>query len=351
MKVRDIRPPHLSRMYDEIRKPDIRPGYDYSTPLFDLSQAIKEMGYNHVQFAEACDVCYATIKKLCRGQRVQYGNAVKVAEFIKRPVETSFSIERNTTGVAPQTIRRIHSMVSEVLNYAEKEMIITINPAKRVQLPRLIPPERNYFQPEQVAAILSAADTEPIQWRAMVYMFALTGARRGEVCGMKWSNLDWEKKQIKIDSSVVYLPGSGTIEGPTKTRNTRFVSLPPEAMQVLKKLHLWQLEQRLLWGDQWTESDYLFTLERGGVINPGMIQGRFDRFSKKYDLPHIHPHTFRHTAASIMISSGVDVVTVSQMLGHATPITTERIYAHGIEEAKQNAAGCIAGAILGRKQA
>lgn len=351
MKVRDIRPQHLSRMYDEIRKPDIRPGYDYSTPLFDLREVIKGMGYTMEQFAESCDVCYATIKKLCRGQRVQYGNAVKVAEFLKRPVETSFSIERNTTGVAPQTIRRIHSMVSEVLNYAEKEMIITINPAKRVQLPRLTQPERNYFQPEQVAAILAAADKEPIQWRAMVYTFALTGARRGEVCGMKWSNLDWEKKQIKIDSSVIYLPETGKIDGPTKTRNSRIVPLPDELIQIMRKLHLWQIEQRLLYGDQWTDSDYIFTMERGGIINPNQLSGHFNRFAYKYDLPHINPHAFRHTAASIMISEGADIVSVSKVLGHATPTTTEQIYAHEIEEAKQNAAGCIAGAILSKKQA
>lgn len=351
MKVRDIRPPHLSRMYDELRKPMIRENYDFSTPVFDLSKTIQEMGYNRLQFADACGVCYGTIKKLCRGQRVQHGKAVLVAEAIGKPVETLFNVEHSSTGVAPQTIHRIHSMISEVLNFAEKEMIITLNPAKRVQLPRITTPERNYFQPEQVAAILAAADKEPIPFRALVYVFALTGARRGEVCGLKWSNLDWEKKQIKIDSSVMYLPETGKIDGPTKTRNTRVVPLPDEIIPILKKLRLWQMEQRLMWGDQWEDSDYIFTREKGGIRNPNQIAGQFNRFAARHNLPHINPHAFRHTAASIMISEGADIVSVSRILGHASPTTTEQIYAHEIEEAKQGAAECIAGAILGRKQA
>lgn len=350
MKVRDIRPQHINRMYDEITRTVIRPKFDYGIPKAAFLDSVHAMGITAYKFSEDSGICYKSAKTMFKGGRVHYKTAEKAAECIGKPLDELFTVEMRKTAAAP-SVRRIHCIISEVLNYAELEMIITVNPAKRVRLPKMATPERDYFQPEEVAAILAAADKEPIQWRAMVYMFALTGARRGEVCGMKWSNLDWEKKQIKIDSSVVYLPGNGTIEGPTKTRNTRFVSLPTEAMQVLKKLHLWQIEQRLLWGDQWTESDYLFTLERGGVINPGMIQGRFDRFSRKYDLPHIHPHAFRHTAASIMISSGIDVVTVSKMLGHSTPATTENIYAHGIEEARQNAAGCISGAILGKKQA
>lgn len=350
IKVRDIRPQHINRMYDEITRPVIRPRFDYCIPNTVFLDSVHAMGISIYQFSEDCGICYKSAKALFAGEKVQYITAEKAADRIGKPLDELFAIEKRRTASAP-SVRRIHCVVSEVLNYAEMEMIITVNPAKRVRLPKVATPERDYFQPEEVAAILAAADKEPIQWRAMVYMFALTGARRGEVCGMKWSNLDWEKKQIKIDSSVIYLPELGKVDGPTKTRNTRFVMLPDEVMSILRKLRLWQIEQRLLWGDQWEDTDYLFTLEKGGVVNPNNVQRLFSRFSEKYSLPHIHAHAFRHTAASIMISSGIDVVTVSKMLGHSTPATTENIYAHGIEEARQNAAGCISGAILGKKQA
>lgn len=75
------------------------------------------------------------------------------------------------------------------------------------------------------------------------------------------------------------------------------------------------------------------------------------KFSKRHDLPYLNPHCFRHTCASILISEGVDVVTVSKMLGHATPTTTMEFYAHAIEESKRKATECIADAILRKKKA
>lgn len=350
-KLRDVRPQHINRLYEELARPAPNPDYDYSTPLIDFREAVKGMGHTMRTFAAECGFSESTAKGLFQGGRVRYRNALKAAEFIGEPVDDVFSVEYHSYGMAPQTIQRIHSLISEVFKYAEMEMIVTINPAKRVRPPRVETTIPNYFQPEQVAAILAAADKEPIQWRAMVYMFALTGARRGEVCSMKWKNLDWEKKQIKIDSSLLYTSETGVQDGPTKTRNTRFVPLPDELFPILKKLHLCQLERRLLYGDQWEDSDYLFTRERGGSMTPSDINRRFKNFSEKYGLPHINPHAFRHTAASIMISAGTDVISVAKVLGHATPVTTERIYSHEIEEAKQTAAGCISGAILGKKQA
>lgn len=350
-KLREIRPQHINRLYEELRTPTVNPEHDYSTPLIDFRAVVKEMGYSRKAFAEEYGFSDTAAKGLFNGGRMRYKNALKAAEFIGKPIDEAFAVEHHCDGMAAQTVQRIHSLICEVFKYAEMEMIVTVNPAKRVRPPRLTPATPNYFQPEQVAAILAAADKEPIQWRTMVYMFALTGARRGEVASVKWSNLDLGKKQVKINSSLLYLPETGVLDGQTKTRNTRFVPLPDEMMQILRKLRLWQTEQRLLWGDQWENSDYIFTRERGGMMNPTSINNKFNRFAKKYGFPHINPHAFRHTAASIMISEGADIVSVSKVLGHATPVTTERIYAHEIEEAKQTAAGCIAGAILGRKQA
>ena len=83
---------------------------------------------------------------------------------------------------------------------------------------------------------------------------------------------------------------------------------------------------------------------------PAIITKWLKVFSKRHGLPHIHPHSFRHTVASILISEGVDVVTVSKMLGHAKTSTTTDVYSHLIEESKRKATECIADALLRKKK-
>ena len=147
------------------------------------------------------------------------------------------------------------------------------------------------------------------------------------------------------------MPGVGIYEGPTKTRNTRYVSIPIETMNLLRKYRAYQAEKRLAYGDQWKQSDYVFTTAGGGPMHSTSLNTFLRKFSKRHNLPYLNPHCFRHTAASILISEGVDVVTVSKMLGHATPTTTMEFYAHAIEESKRKAAECIADVILRNKKA
>ncbi len=104
-------------------------------------------------------------------------------------------------------------------------------------------------------------------------------------------------------------------------------------------------------GDQWNDTGYVFTRSNGEPIIPGSITRWLNYFSRRHGLPHINPHAFRHTAASILIAEGVDIVTVSKMLGHANTSTTTDIYSHVIEESKRKATECIADAILRKKNA
>ena len=101
-------------------------------------------------------------------------------------------------------------------------------------------------------------------------------------------------------------------------------------------------------GDRWIDSDYVFTRDDGGIMNPGNITQWLANFSKKYDLPPIHPHKLRHTMASLLISNGTDVLTVSKRLGHAQVSTTTDIYSHKIKEADERAAESIADVVLRR---
>ena len=102
----------------------------------------------------------------------------------------------------------------------------------------------------------------------------------------------------------------------------------------------WKAEQddmREALGDRWVETGYVFTQDNGDRMNPDSLTDWLGKFSRANGLPHIHPHAFRHTVASLMIANGIDLVTAANELGHANATTTASIYAHQIAEAKARA--------------
>lgn len=180
----------------------------------------------------------------------------------------------------------------------------------------------------------------------------VSGARRGEIVGLRWSKIDFTRKRILIDTSLLYSCTKGVYEETTKTGNSRYVPIPDETLSLLRRYRAEQSALRLAWGDRWVDSGFVFTQENGEPMNPDSVTGWLSDFSKRHNLPHINPHAFRHSAASVLISQGTDIVTVSKMLGHAKVSTTTDIYSHLIESAKEDAGNALASAYFGRpKQA
>ena len=126
--------------------------------------------------------------------------------------------------------------------------------------------------------------------------------------------------------------------------------LAPQCLELLKRWHNEQYRLRLLCGDRWVRSDFIFTQDDGSVMHPDSITNWLSKFSDRHDLPHIHPHAFRHTAASTMIANGVDLVTAANELGHANATTTANIYAHQIAIAKARAAKVRGGVFSSREE-
>lgn len=241
--------------------------------------------------------------------------------------------------LSPKTVLEHHRLISTVLEQAVKESLIPFNPASRADLPKISHKEVNYFQPEQVHAISSALDNEPIKWKMLVHLFLITGARRGEILGLKWDKIDFDNNQLYICNNVLYSPDIGIYESTPKTDTSkRFVSLPAETMQLLKKYKTWQLSERLRLGAYYEDNNFVFTQDNGKPMHPDSVTDYLNKFSKKYNLPHINPHAFRHTMASMLYYNGVDSVSISKRLGHAQVSTTANIYAHVMESAdKKNA--------------
>ena len=224
------------------------------------------------------------------------------------------------------------------------------NAASKATPPTVERKKPNYFQPEQITAILEALESEPEKWRVLTHLLIVTGCRRGEIAGLKWEKVNLESGRLEISANLCYSKALGIYETTTKTGSTRFVNVPAETVTMLRRYKVSQAELQLANGDRWNDTGYLFTQDNGKPINPTSITAWMKKFSKKHELPHVNPHAFRHSVASILIANGTDIVTVSKQLGHSQVSTTGDIYSHVIDEAKAQATECIADIML-RKRA
>lgn len=348
LKLADIRPGHLNKLYEQLGKEGGRKKEALATAKIELSAEIKRRGLTKTKFAELVGISPRAIGQACKSP-VAEATAVKIATALGGKVEKFFTVERDTSPLSPKTVLEHHRLISSILALAEKEMLVPYNPASKATPPRPVKPEPNYFQPETVYAILDAADTEPLKYRAFVYMAVSTGARRGELAGLKWDNVNLSTGQVNINHGLYYSSRRGVYEGETKTGEHRSLKIPTEVVALLKQWRREQTELRLLNGDRWQDGGFIFTQDDGHPMHPDTWTGWLKKFSKRHSLPHINPHAFRHSAASALIANHVDVVTVSKVLGHASPNTTGKFYAHMIEDAKAAATDTIADVLIRRK--
>ena len=287
---------------------------------------MKEEHLTRAKLAELSAISPTTITSVCQGKTVARATAEAIAQALDRDVKLLFTVEEGNGTLAPKTILEHHRLIRTILSQAEKEMLVPYNAASKATPPKAGKKEVQYFQPEEVLRIREALEQEPLKWRVITHLLLITGCRRGEIMGLRWSRVDFQKNQIKIDTNLLYSPKRGIYEDTTKTASSvRYIKLPTETMALLREYRSAYMELRLKMGDRWQDTDYLFVKEDGTPMIPDSITAWLRKFSERHGLPHINPHAFRHTMASILIHNGQDIVSVSKRLGHAKTSTTTDI--------------------------
>lgn len=349
MKLTEIRPHHLNNFYKALMEKDVRSQRQRITTRIDLGSYLQEHSISRSALARQAHVSPATVTTACRGQAIRIDCAERIAEALHEKLEKLFKGSVRLEPLSNKTIKEYHRFIRVVLAQAEREMIVPYNAASKATPPKVVRKEVNYFQPDEIAAILDALESEPLKWRMITHLLIVTGCRRGEIMGLKWEKIDWENRRIKVDTNLLYSKERGLYEDTTKAGNVRYIPLADETLQLLHKFRAEQNRLRLINGDRWQDTGFVFAQDNGLPMHPGSIGFWLNKFSARHGLPHINPHAFRHTAASVLIANGIDVVTVAKMLGHSQVSTTDNIYAHIIEEERTKASECLADVILRRK--
>ena len=233
--------------------------------------------------------------------------------------------------LAPKTIFAHHQLISKMLSTAVKWQLIDINAAERADPPKVTQQDIRFLDEAEIRELITLLDSEPIQYKTMITLLIYTGIRRGELCGLEWKDIDFDTRIMKIVRTSQYIGNKTLITKEPKTKSgTREFVLSHTACKLLSEYKEWQDSNINNLGDQWHDTDRLFTQWNGLPIYPDTVTDWFAKFIKKHDFPHVTLHSLRHTNASLMIAEGADVCTVSKRLGHANTATTLNIYAHAL---------------------
>ena len=337
MKLRDIRPQHLNMFYANLSEAGINAKIRAAYPKPLYQETMK--AYRHADVAKAAGVSVSTVDK-STFFHVSAETAEKLSAVLGLKLEDAFTVEEAGC-LAASTIHCYHIIISSVLSNAVREGLIPSNPASRANPPKPVYKEAEYLEPAEIGRILEALEDEPLLWRALIHFLLASGCRRGEAAALRWEKVDFQKGIVRIDAGIV-LHGGKLSYGPTKTNRMRSVSIPQETLQLLRRHRAKQIETRLAVGDAWEGTeDYVFTRDNGLPLSPNIITNWVRNFCIRHNLPRFHPHTLRHSLASILIGNGQDVVSVSKRLGHAKTSITLDTYAHVLEKADKAASDLI----------
>jgi integrase len=236
-------------------------------------------------------------------------------------------------GLSPATVRKLHAIVAAACHQACKWGNLVNSPTDRATLPRAEHHERGTVTGDEIAAILSDMEvTDGDVLPTAIVLGALTGARRGELCALRWSDLNVSTRGLRIARSLTVRATDWT-EGPTKSRHTRPVQLGDVALYVLECRRQAQEALAVDVGVQLVKDPFVLSRAADGslpCLPDGLTLG-FRRLAMKLGLPW-HFHDLRHFAATVAMTSGVNPRAVADRLGHADPALTMRVYTHPREE-------------------
>lgn len=352
LKVCQIKPSHLMAFYSNLEEQGVREDSAYTAVPALLEQLPKG---KRGQIAAAAGVSERTMATLYRGGNVSRATAEKVASAAGMPLSRAF-IEHSKAGgrLNGNTVQHYHRMLSSVFTKAVQWGLVVENPCKRAEAPKAQEVDVRALEEKDVVRLLEALQDAPTQYSVITQLALLTGARRGEICALRWSDIDMGAGTISIERTLQHIPGKGTVFNPPKTkRSRRCVKVGPDCVQLLQEYRQHQKAERFKIGSEWVrrveiegkrvENDLLFTKWNGAPMDPDDVTTWFGRFLAAHNLPAVHFHSLRHTNASLLIAAHVPVTTVSGRLGHAKTSTTTDIYAGFIRSADAAAAEALTG--------
>ena len=270
--------------------------------------------------------------------------AMRVQKLTPDQVKT-FYADKLDAGCGKRTVELCHLRLSQALKKAVELGLVARNAAQVVHPPRARAREMQTWDMDQAQRFLAAASQSgygPV-WAVVL----ATGMRRGEVLGLRWQDVDLERRVLHVRQAVVPVGGVAQI-GPTKNGRSRAIhGIYPSVLAALREHKARQNARRLEMGPLWRDHGLVFCSEVGTPIQPRNLARDYDRWVARAGVPRIRIHDQRHTNASLLLQMGTDIKVVSERLGHAQTSITMDVYHHVTARQHQEAGDRIGAALFG----
>ena len=230
--------------------------------------------------------------------------------------------------LSPKSVRHVASVVHSTFEKALRWQLITRNPMARIELPKITKKPPVVVEKDGAKKLLERARGTRLY--PFIMLGLASGARRGELLALQWSDVDFETGIMNITKSVEQTKAGLRVKS-TKSGKPRRFAVPGAALDALREHRAEQDRDRGLFGADYQENDLVFCQPSGGYYNPGCVGNRVSVLMKSAGLEGVSLHSLRHTHASELLSNGVPIPTVAKRLGHANANITLSIYAHAIE--------------------
>ena len=230
--------------------------------------------------------------------------------------------------LAPRTVKHVHRLLHRVFGHAAKWGATKRNVVALVDAPKVAATEAAALQLTEIPTMFAGLRGRVLYSIAVVALG--TGMRRGELCALRWQDVDLEGASLRVERSLEQTRKGGLrFKAPKTARGRRPISLSPAVVSELRTHWKAQQEQRLALGVGKAPPDGLvFATWEGEPRQPDGLSKEFSQAMNDLGLPHVTLHTLRHTHASQLITSGMDILTVSRRLGHSSPAITLNVYGH-----------------------
>jgi len=252
------------------------------------------------------------------------------------------------TGLAPKTVRNLHTTIRKALKDAVRKNLVVRNAADAADPPRLKRSgegEMQTWSADQLRIFLEAVAEHRLG--PAFLLAATTGMRRGEVLGLRWRDIDFRSRRLTVNQTILSVGYQIMLGSPKTARSRRSVALDGETVRVLAQHRHSQQHERGFLGNAYLDHDLVFAREDGRPTHPDFFSQTFRRIVRRLDLPIIRLHDLRHTHATMGLEAGIPIKIMSTRLGHATTAFTQDVYMHAVPALEESAADQIADLIFG----
>lgn len=262
-------------------------------------------------------------------------------------IKDFYKYKQKINDVSANTIAHYHACIHAALKHAVKYELLKENPAGKVELPRIKKFKGDFYTKEEVEKLLHSVRNTKIE--LPIYLVCWFGFRRGEVCGLRWGDVDFIGKTLSVNGTMVDRPGPDGkrqvyYKTTAKTESSlRTYPLTDQMVAYLKKRKLDQLQNRLRYGAEYNRDwlEYVCVDDHGRLVTPEYLSYTFPKFLEKNGLRKIRFHDLRHTCASLLLAKGAQMYDVKAWLGHDCISTTIDLYGHLQMEAKKGIANAL----------